>query len=81
MNTLILPEGVKEELIDDAREFLDSEEWYVWAGVPHRRGDFLLRVYPIKLPTNVFFSQIKVTSCTVNQEPERALPSMHWRAS
>ena len=25
-------------MIDDATEFLDSEEWYQWAGVPHRRG-------------------------------------------
>ena len=39
LNTLILPEGVKEELLRDMREFLDSEEWYVWAGVPHRRGN------------------------------------------
>ncbi|KAL5495826.1 hypothetical protein ACEPAI_1290 [Sanghuangporus weigelae] len=41
LNTLILPEGAKEELLRDMREFLDSEEWYVWAGVPHRRGYLL----------------------------------------
>lgn len=38
LNTLILPDYVKEKLLDDAREFLGSEEWYTWAGVPHRRG-------------------------------------------
>lgn len=38
LNTLILPRGVKEALLDDARDFLASEEWYTWAGVPHRRG-------------------------------------------
>ncbi|OCB90787.1 P-loop containing nucleoside triphosphate hydrolase protein [Sanghuangporus baumii] len=41
LNTLILPEGAKEELLRDMREFLGSEEWYVWAGVPHRRGYLL----------------------------------------
>lgn len=41
LSTLILPEGVKESLLDDAREFLDSQEWYTWAGVPHRRGYLL----------------------------------------
>ena len=38
LDTLILPEGVKEELLRDMREFLAKEEWYTWAGVPHRRG-------------------------------------------
>ncbi|KAI5118666.1 hypothetical protein M0805_001039 [Coniferiporia weirii] len=41
LSTLILPEGVKEALLADARDFLDSEEWYTWAGVPHRRGYLL----------------------------------------
>ncbi|KAK6966527.1 p-loop containing nucleoside triphosphate hydrolase protein [Favolaschia claudopus] len=37
-STLILPGGVKETILEDAREFLSSEEWYTFAGVPHRRG-------------------------------------------
>jgi mitochondrial chaperone BCS1 len=41
LSTLVLPEGVKELLLDDMLEFLDSEEWYVRAGVPHRRGYLL----------------------------------------
>ncbi|KAJ6471240.1 P-loop containing nucleoside triphosphate hydrolase protein [Mycena vitilis] len=39
--TLILPDGVKELLLADAKEFLASEEWYTFAGVPHRRGYLL----------------------------------------
>ncbi|KAJ7075288.1 P-loop containing nucleoside triphosphate hydrolase protein [Mycena belliarum] len=39
--TLILPAGVKELLLADAQEFLASEEWYTFAGVPHRRGYLL----------------------------------------
>ncbi|KAF7309272.1 p-loop containing nucleoside triphosphate hydrolase protein [Mycena indigotica] len=40
-STLILPTGVKETLLADAKEFLASEEWYTFAGVPHRRGYLL----------------------------------------
>nr|GAT49808.1 P-loop containing nucleoside triphosphate hydrolase protein [Mycena chlorophos] len=41
MSTLILPIDVKEMLLHDAREFLDSEQWYNEAGIPHRRGYLL----------------------------------------
>ena len=41
MSTLILPSDVKEMLLKDAREFLDSEAWYNEAGIPHRRGYLL----------------------------------------
>ncbi|KAJ7263450.1 P-loop containing nucleoside triphosphate hydrolase protein [Mycena rebaudengoi] len=40
-STLILPNGIKELLLADAKEFLESEEWYTFAGVPHRRGYLL----------------------------------------
>ncbi|KAJ7908697.1 P-loop containing nucleoside triphosphate hydrolase protein, partial [Mycena leptocephala] len=40
-STLILPDGIKETLLSDIKEFLDSEEWYKFAGVPHRRGYLL----------------------------------------
>ncbi|KAJ7064329.1 P-loop containing nucleoside triphosphate hydrolase protein [Mycena amicta] len=39
--TLILPDGVKESLLSDVKEFLDNEDWYSFAGVPHRRGYLL----------------------------------------
>ncbi|KAJ7743574.1 hypothetical protein B0H16DRAFT_1322628, partial [Mycena metata] len=38
-STLILPGGIKELILADAWEFLASEEWYTFAGVPHRRGE------------------------------------------
>ncbi|KAF7325231.1 p-loop containing nucleoside triphosphate hydrolase protein [Mycena kentingensis (nom. inval.)] len=40
-STLILTPGVKEQLLADARDFLDSSEWYTFAGVPRRRGYLL----------------------------------------
>lgn len=41
LSTLILRNGIKENLLADVREFLDSEEWYTLLGIPHRRGYLL----------------------------------------
>ena len=41
LNSLILEEGFIESLIGDANEFLGLEDWYVEAGIPHRRGYLL----------------------------------------
>ncbi|KAJ7634405.1 P-loop containing nucleoside triphosphate hydrolase protein [Roridomyces roridus] len=41
LSTLVLPTDVKEMLLADALEFLDSEKWYNMAGIPHRRGYLL----------------------------------------
>ncbi|KZV88770.1 P-loop containing nucleoside triphosphate hydrolase protein [Exidia glandulosa HHB12029] len=45
MDSLVLPSGVQEKLLSDAREFLTSEKWYRDAGVPYRRG-YLLHGVP-----------------------------------
>ncbi|KAJ7772362.1 P-loop containing nucleoside triphosphate hydrolase protein [Mycena metata] len=41
LSTLILPLDIKEMILADAREFLESENWYNQAGIPHRRGYLL----------------------------------------
>ncbi|KAF7342731.1 p-loop containing nucleoside triphosphate hydrolase protein [Mycena sanguinolenta] len=41
LSTLILPTGIRETIVADARQFLESEEWYSQAGIPHRRGYLL----------------------------------------
>ncbi|KAJ7899269.1 hypothetical protein B0H14DRAFT_3543654 [Mycena olivaceomarginata] len=41
LSTLILPTDIKETIVADARQFLESEEWYNQAGIPHRRGYLL----------------------------------------
>ncbi|KAJ7319082.1 P-loop containing nucleoside triphosphate hydrolase protein [Mycena albidolilacea] len=41
MNSIILDPGVKDILIDDAKDFLLSKEWYAERGIPHRRGYLL----------------------------------------
>ncbi|KAJ7156675.1 hypothetical protein C8R46DRAFT_1226157 [Mycena filopes] len=41
LSSIILPEGLLDGLVQDAREFLTAEDWYVEAGIPHRRGYLL----------------------------------------
>lgn len=41
LSSIILPEGVIDSIVRDAREFLDTADWYVKAGIPHRRGYLL----------------------------------------
>ncbi|KAF8809901.1 P-loop containing nucleoside triphosphate hydrolase protein [Phlegmacium glaucopus] len=41
LSSIILPEGVLDSIVRDAREFLDTADWYVKAGIPHRRGYLL----------------------------------------
>ncbi|KAJ7747503.1 hypothetical protein B0H16DRAFT_1461992 [Mycena metata] len=49
-STLILPGGITELILADAREFLASEEWYTFAGVPHRRAEHTLSRRPQLMP-------------------------------
>lgn len=41
LDSIILEEGVIDSIVGDAREFLDMENWYIDAGIPHRRGYLL----------------------------------------
>ncbi|KZT66896.1 P-loop containing nucleoside triphosphate hydrolase protein [Daedalea quercina L-15889] len=41
IQTIILDPGVKEMLLEDAHEFLNSQPWYAARGIPFRRGYLL----------------------------------------
>jgi mitochondrial chaperone BCS1 len=41
LSTLALESGVMERLLADVKEFIDVEEWYTEAGIPHHRGYLL----------------------------------------
>ncbi|KAF7335785.1 hypothetical protein MVEN_02234500 [Mycena venus] len=41
LSSIILPSGLLDSLVEDAEEFLRSEDWYISAGIPHRRGYLL----------------------------------------
>ncbi|KIM34268.1 hypothetical protein M408DRAFT_325711 [Serendipita vermifera MAFF 305830] len=38
MESIVLDEGKKELILDDAKEFMGSEKWYSERGLPYRRG-------------------------------------------
>lgn len=41
LDSVILEEGVREALVEDVREFLESSQWYLDRGIPYRRGYLL----------------------------------------
>lgn len=41
LGSVILDEGVKERIVDDVKEFLAAQQWYIDRGVPYRRGYLL----------------------------------------
>lgn len=41
LDSIILPEGMKEGLIDDMNTFMDNEQWYADMGIPYQRGYLL----------------------------------------
>ncbi|KAF9552915.1 hypothetical protein CPC08DRAFT_788825 [Agrocybe pediades] len=45
MGSIMLDPGVKEMLLDNARDFLASKKWYADRGIPFRRG-YLLQGVP-----------------------------------
>lgn len=38
LDSVILPQGVLDSIVNDARKFIASEHWYTRAGIPYRRG-------------------------------------------
>ncbi|KAJ6497944.1 hypothetical protein DFH09DRAFT_1204485 [Mycena vulgaris] len=65
LSSIILQESVVDALVRDAQEFIATEDWYVEAGIPHRRGSLLygppgtgkmtalnLEIYSLSLASN-----------------------------
>lgn len=41
LNSVILDRGVKETIVNDVKDFLGRQQWYVDRGIPYRRGYLL----------------------------------------
>ncbi|KAK2460429.1 hypothetical protein APHAL10511_007594 [Amanita phalloides] len=41
LESIILPNRLLESIVNDVKDFLQSEEWYIRAGIPYRRGYLL----------------------------------------
>ncbi|KAI0940966.1 hypothetical protein AcV7_003195 [Taiwanofungus camphoratus] len=55
LKSIILDPGIKEMLVDDAQDFLDSKSWYSDRGIPFRRG-YLLHGAPGSGKTSIIQS-------------------------
>jgi len=42
LSSIVLDVGIKEKVLDDAKEFLNSKKWYTERGIPFRRGYLLV---------------------------------------
>ncbi|KAF8966254.1 P-loop containing nucleoside triphosphate hydrolase protein [Flammula alnicola] len=55
LTSIVLDPGIKDLLIDDARDFLESKSWYSARGIPFRRG-YLLYGAPGSGKTSIIHS-------------------------
>jgi len=44
LSSIVLDVGLKEKILDDAKDFLNSKKWYTERGIPFRRGYLLVRL-------------------------------------
>ena len=44
LNSIVLDPGVKDLLVNDAKDFLENKSWYSARGIPFRRGYLLVRL-------------------------------------
>lgn len=42
LSSIVLDVGIKEKILDDAKDFLNSKRWYAERGIPFRRGYLLV---------------------------------------
>jgi len=42
LNSIVLDPGIKDLLVNDAKDFLESKPWYSARGIPFRRGYLLV---------------------------------------
>jgi len=55
LSSIILDVGIKERILDDAKDFLNSKRWYTERGIPFRRG-YLLYGAPGSGKTSIIHS-------------------------
>lgn len=49
MKSIVLDPGIKDLILGDARDFLESKTWYQERGIPFRRGYLLVSPFSIDI--------------------------------
>ena len=82
MDSLILPNGVREMILDDARDFLRSEAWYAEAGIQHKRG-YLLYGPPGTGKSSTIHALVsfKIYKCIETYTSYLRPESLNWRST
>lgn len=58
-----MEEANRERLLADAKEFLESENWYARRGIPWKRGELEHLVYLVCVGSQVFVHAMLIWSC------------------
>jgi hypothetical protein len=49
IDSVSLPYGVMDSILADVRDFMDTEDWYTQAGIPHHRGYGIIHAQALSL--------------------------------
>lgn len=58
VNSVVMDSNMLESLIEDARHFFRSEDWYKERGIPYRRGFFSLSLNDLSRMYDLSFTVI-----------------------
>ena len=64
LSSVVLDQGIKEQLLVDARDFMANEKWYAARGIPWRRG-YLLHGFPGTGKTSLSKCCIVIHRCLI----------------
>jgi hypothetical protein len=82
MGSIVLDPGIKNMLLEDARDFLNSKSWYAERGIPFRRGYLLVSLLgEMHIPLSVIFLFGSSWPSMGNQGLAKLARSIAWLVS
>lgn len=78
LSSVVLAKSLKDKVLSDTQEFLNSRSWYTDRGIPYRRGYLFVSSDCPKLSTHIVLTTIGSFSMA-SPELERQASSAHWQ--